>query len=569
MSSLRASRIAGAFDRACCLVALAAISSLALHAQPPGPPPEVRAAQGMLARNQLDSAVATLEPFVARTPAAGGARLLLGDAFRRRGDLDRAIATYAAISGPNALVLAARQRTAAIEAQRGRAEQAFTLLESLKRSGTVDMDLVVDGQEFAALRGDARLEQLRFQPAEFTKPFVEPVRIIHEWQGEAKGDQFSWIARGIGDADGDRVSDIVTSAPSHAAPGGGAGNGKVYLYSGRTGALLWQAIGDSAAALGAGLEGAGDVNGDGVPDVIAGAPGLDRAFVFSGRDGRRLLTLRGDTIGERFGGSAAGAGDQDGDGAADVIVGAPGSNARGQGAGRAYVFSGRTGARLFVIEGERAGESAGSIVAGARDGRGTPLLVGAPGAGATQRGQVRVYQGDWAKPRFIVESDSTGGALGAMFTSLVGDVDGDRVSDVYAADFANAASGPATGRIYIHSGADGRRIRTLTGERPGDGFGIGSADVGDVNRDGFDDLLVGAWQHASVAPSGGKIYLYSGKDGTLLRSITGRISGETLGFDATGVGDVDGDGTVDLLVTSSWSNVRGFRSGRMYVISGR
>ena len=55
----------------------------------------------------------------------------------------------------------------------------------------------------------------------------------------------------------------------------------------------------------------------------------------------------------------------------------------------------------------------------------------------------------------------------------------------------------------------------------------------------------------------------------MLRSFTGRVPGETLGFDATGIGDVDGDGATDYLVTSSWSNVRGFRSGRMYVISGR
>jgi hypothetical protein len=90
-----------------------------------------------------------------------------------------------------------------------------------------------------------------------------------------------------------------------------------------------------------------------------------------------------------------------------------------------------------------------------------------------------------------------------------------------------------------------------------------------VNRDGFDDLVIGAWQYAAAAPSGGKVYLYSGKDGSLLRTITGRVPGETLGFDATGAGDVDGDGVIDLLLTSSWSNVNGFRSGRMFIISGK
>ena len=118
------------------------------------------------------------------------------------------------------------------------------------------------------------------------------------------------------------------------------------------------------------------------------------------------------------------------------------------------------------------------------------------------------------------------------------------------------------------SGSDGTRLHTFTGENAGDAFGIGAPAIGDVNRDGFADLVVGAWQYSAAAASGGRIYLYSGKDGSLLRTITGRVPGETLGFDATGVGDVDGDGKLDLLVTSSWSNVNGFRAGRMYIVAG-
>lgn len=541
---------------------------LALAAQGT-PPAEVVQAQGMLSRSQLDSAIATLETFVTRTPAAGGARLILGDALHRKGQHDRALAAYAGVRAPNAAVLQARIRSAIVEAQRGRTEEAFAFLAQVKQVGSFDMDLLVDSSAFASLRRDSRLEGLRFRPAEFDPPFVEPVRIIQEWRGAVKNDQFGWIARSIGDVNGDHVSDVVTSAPGHGTTATVRGSGRVYVYSGRNGALLWQMTGDSAEALGSGLEGAGDVNGDGVGDVIAGAPGRNRARVYSGRDGRVLHTFAGDTAGEGFGRSSASAGDQDADGIADLIVGAPGANVAGAGAGRVYVFSGRTGQRLFVIEGERAGDAFGSIVAGVKDGRGTPLLVGAPGAGALQRGRAYSFGRDRTKPMFIIDSDSTGGALGAMFTSVVGDVDGDRVGDVYAADFANSASGPATGRIYVHSGADGRRIRTITGTTAGEGFGIGSADVGDVNRDGYDDLLLGAWQHASVASSGGKIYLYSGKDGTQLRAITGRVAGETLGFDAAGVGDVDGDGTLDFLVTSAWSNINGFRSGRMYIISGK
>jgi hypothetical protein len=535
---------------------------------PPAPPPEVARAQALLRAGHADSAIATLEPFVVRTPNAPNARLILADAYRSRGDLDRAVATYAEVRQPLQMRLTARYRAAAIEAGRGRADDAFALIGELRASGAFDMDLVVDSAAFAPLRGDARFARLRWRAEEFTNPFVEPARIIHEWVGEAKGDQFSWIARGVGDVDADGVRDIVTSAPTHGWTGSGA-PGRVYLYSGRSGRLLWQATGQAGEQLGTGLEGAGDVNADGIPDVVAGAPGSGRAYVYSGRDGRLLLTLGGAGPNELFGRSAAGAGDQDGDGAGDLIVGAPGAAPNGTGSGRAYLFSGRTGAVLRTFDGERAGDAFGSIVAGAKTGIRSPLLVGASGAGGTRRGRVYVLGASAPTPRFTIDADSTGAALGAMFTSLVGDIDGDRVADVYASDFANGASGPSTGRIYVHSGVDGRRLRTLTGERSGDGFGIGSADVGDVDKDGFDDLLIGAWQHSAVANSGGKIYLYSGRDGALLRAITGRIPGETLGFDATGVGDVDGDGTIDFLVTSSWSNVRGFRSGRMFVISGR
>jgi hypothetical protein len=553
-------------------LALVLVASLA-SAQPPagtpsGTPPEVTRAMAAMQAGQVDTVIAVLEGYYGANPNATIGWLLLGNAYRTKGDLPKALAAYRRVTVPRPSRLQAMFNIAGILARAGHSDSAIALLDSLKATGAWDMELAATTADFASLKTHPRFQATQFHAGDFDRPFVEPVRIIHEWVAETKGDQFSWIARSIGDVDGDRVSDVVTSAPTYGAAGRPVGKGRIYLYSGRSGKLVWQFTGDSAENVGTGLEGAGDVNRDGVPDVVTGAPGSGRAYVLSGRDGTVLHRLQG-VASESFGRSSGGAGDQDGDGHSDVVIGAPTGNANGQGSGSVYVFSGRTGTQLAKLDGERAGDGFGSIVSGNRNGRATPILVGAPAAGLRQRGRVYVYPDLRSPARHVIEADSTGVALGAMFTSLAGDVDGDKVLDVFASDFMNAARGPATGRAYVRSGATGQPLFTFTGENAGDGFGIGAADVGDVNKDGRDDLLIGSWQYSAVAQSGGRIYLYSGRDGTILQTITGRIPGETLGFDAAGAGDVDGDGVNDFLVTSSWSNVKGFRSGRMYIISGK
>src|SRR4051812_40643299 len=158
-------------------------------------------------------------------------------------------------------------------------------------------------------------------PEEFAHPFVEAVKVVREWDGEAANDQFGWIARVIGDVDRDGVPDIVTSAPTKDI--GGAGAGRVYVYSTKTGAKLWSADGAPGQRLGIGIEAAGDTNHDGVPDVIASAPGAGKAYVYSGSDGRVLQTMTAEKVSDAFGRHVSGLGDIDGDGYADVIVGAP------------------------------------------------------------------------------------------------------------------------------------------------------------------------------------------------------------------------------------------------------
>lgn len=552
------------FLKSLSLLPLCLAASILTLAQPTTTPPEVTRANQQFQARDYDGTIKTLEDYIQRNPTAQVGWMLLGNAYRQKGNLDKALEMQLKAASIRTTRWQGTFNAAAIYALKHEPDKAFEQLTALRNGGNFDMDLVQSNADMASLRVDPRFATLMPKPADFANPFVEKVKVIHEWVGENKNDQFGWIARSIGDVDGDKIKDVVTSAPTVQVNNQPAG--RVYVYSGKSGKLLWTQTGQAGENVGQVVQGAGDVNGDHVPDVITCSPNSRKAYVYSGKDGKVLLTLTSQNTAEAFASTVNQAGDQNGDGHSDVLVGAPGN---AQTVGKAYLYSGKDGSLLLTLQGERAGDGFGGTVAGLRKGNQALLTVGAPTAGTRSTGRVYVYAGLTKTPKFVIDSDETGARLGMMFLSVVGDVNKDKVQDIYASDWPNSAKGPSTGRIYVHSGADGKRLYTLTGEAAGDGFGIGTADVGDVNKDGYDDLLIGAWQHASVAPSGGKVYLYSGKDGSLLQTITCRVPGDTFGFDATGIGDVDGDGVIDFLLTSAWSNIKGYRSGRVFVISGK
>ena len=442
-------------------------------------------------------------------------------------------------------------------------DHAFAWLRRARASLKYDMTEIVDNPNFEALRADPRWHTLLPTSSEFDHPFIEDVKILREWRGEAPGDQFGWIARNVGDVDGDGLTDIVTSAPTH-----GANAGRIYVFSVGTGKLLWAADGQPGDQLGSGLEGIGDTNGDGIPDVAASGPaGPGVAYIYDGRNGHVLQTFRSSRKDELFGNHISGAGDVNADGFSDVIVGAPGKPGAQRNPGHAYIYSGKDGSLLRTLSGERPGDSFGSTVAGFSSGGHRLLVVGAANGGTTQHGRVYVYRDAANKPSFTIDADSAGHALGEMFVSVVGDVDGDGFPDIYASDWSNEAAGPSTGRVYVYSGRTGERLLVLTGENSGDGFGTSSSVTGDVDGDGHADLLVGAWQYGQAAVSGGRAYLYSGVNGRIIRTFTCRNAGDTFGFDAVGLGDVDHDGMDDLLITSGWSAANGHHSGRVFVVS--
>jgi hypothetical protein len=550
-----------------CLAAVLAMagSTLLSGQQSPSGEPSLAAGIARLQINDFEGAAKILEEVTKREPKNGRAWRNLGLTYQNLKKPDQAIHAYQQALDVEPSVLTPMLQVALLFAVKQDKDQAFTWLEKAKATHRIDMTEIEVAPETAQLKSDPRFAALLPTRKDFDNPFVEPVTIIREWDGEAANDQFGWIARNIGDVDGDGVADVVTSAPTNSA--GGDSAGRIYVYSAKSGKLLWTADGHTGDQLGIGVEAAGDTNGDGIPDVIASAPGGGYANVYSGVDGRVLLTLKAEHLTDNFGQHASGVGDVDHDGFADVLVGAPANSAAGEKAGRAYVYSGKDGHLLLTLTGERAGDGFGSTVSGFSDNHHTLLLVGAPNAGPKQTGRTYVYDSLTAKPKFTIESDDTGAALGAMFLSVPGDVDGDGFPDVYASDWSNSAKGPRTGRVYVHSGKDGHRLLTLTGETAGEGFGTSPSVAGDVDGDGHADLIVGAWQYSGAAVGGGRAYLYSGKDGHLIKTYTCRIPGDTFGFDAVTMGDIAGDGDTDFLITSGWSGVHGFHSGRVFIIS--
>jgi len=227
---------------------------------------------------------------------------------------------------------------------------------------------------------------------------------------------FGYSVSGTGDINGDGRPDIVVGAPREDPYASPYDAGRAYVFSGRTGALLYTLVSPNEEIngyFGHSVSGVGDVNGDGDPDIVAGAPyenpghspyDAGRAYVFNGANGELLheLTSPNETPGGQCGQAVAGVGDVNGDGYDDVMVGAnrenPGSSP--QWAGRAHIFSGRTGRLLYTLVSPNEEEWGyfGYSVAGAGDvnGDGHPdAVVGAhneaPGGSPSWAGRSYVF----------------------------------------------------------------------------------------------------------------------------------------------------------------------------------
>ncbi|MCX7047159.1 MAG: FG-GAP-like repeat-containing protein [Candidatus Sumerlaeota bacterium] len=383
---------------------------------------------------------------------------------------------------------------------------------------------------------------------------------VYLYYGSATGLTTSpaWIANGnttncclgrcvatAGDINKDGYSDILISDGYYYWGDDASGTrGHVYVWYGSASGLKPNATpanadltlqgSQSAEVFGFSCASAGDVNKDGYSDIIVSAPFYNssltragRAYVFygsaTGLTTSPAWTVQGDQAGSRFGWSAASAGDVNGDGYADVIIGAPSyNNAYSQG-GRAFVYygsgTGLPSSPSRIYDGAQSYDLFGWSVASAgdvnKDGYGDVLIGAAQyDNGQTDEGRVYAYYGSSsglpATPNWSVESDQLSGKMGCC-VAAAGDFNGDGIADVLIGAHQYDSY---DGRAYIYYGsASGLATSATVLPSPDHGaqFGWSVAGIGDVNRDGAADVIIGASGYSTGGQTSvGRAYAYYG-----------------------------------------------------------
>jgi len=373
--------------------------------------------------------------------------------------------------------------------------------------------------------------------------------------GDADGEHLGHTIARAGDLDGDGVQDLIVGTPysSLGVPVGGMAR----AYSGKTGAVLHTWLGTTSGSyFGWSVSAAGDTNNDGIDDVAVGEPGASpggKVHVYSGLT-YALIVTRSGLSGENNGTSVGGGLDVNLDGYDDVIGGATSGN------GKVRVYNGNPATIASVLwtwTGDAPADYFGRAVAAAgdldNDGFGD-VVVGAPandfnGAGA---GQVRAFSGrtGLTKPIWTWYGDSLADGLGES-VSGAGDVDGDGFDDVIAGAPYDDDLGTDRGLARIWSGRTGAIIRTLHGDADWYGFGTSVAGLGDIDGDGLSEVAVGG-PHGGGVYFNGAVRVYSGATGHEVYTIYGDpLDAYEFGLTAAYAGDLNGDGRGDLFVGAS------------------
>lgn len=352
--------------------------------------------------------------------------------------------------------------------------------------------------------------------------------------GPEEGDLFGRTMSGGGDFNGDGFPDLAVGAPY--TPGGRekSNPGVVYLYFGGSdftdGPDAKLTAGEKGDGFGSTVDLTNDVNGDGLADLIVGAPLSEksgstagRAYVWFGTGSEEIpdspsAEVRLGTTNDLFGSSVS-SGDLNGDGAADVVIGSPQHNLGGKIPGSVFVFFG--------------GESV-----------------------------------NFSKPSKVLNGEST--SFQDQFgrsVAVIEDINGDGKSELLVGAPQVVYEDKQLGKVYLYYGDDdisSEPVQMMWGKVEAGRFGQTVHALGDVNRDGKGDWAV---QAESESGARGVLYLFYGGWEREFQKFSGEQTGDRLGDCLSVLGDMDGNGSVEVIVGARWNDSDFENAGRAYILT--